>query len=147
MRHRNPWLAFVPVIGLLVSPTLLRGLNQSHLDLDSLTYLSTDLVLATLSVDAPQRFTATVTESLYGSLRPGEKLATLSDFLMFFAPMEDEQRVILFLDRRPRSSRSVRHRRRNYDINGVPSRQNPPIKSPCGLNTSYWTKDGFIPVT
>src|SRR5580698_6434340 len=104
MRGRNPRLAFVPVLGLLVSPALLRGLNQPHLDLDSLTYLSTDIVLATLSVEAPQRFTATVTETLYGSLPPGEKLTTLSDFLGFFAPMDDGQRVILFLDRRPRQA-------------------------------------------
>jgi hypothetical protein len=64
--------------------------------------LSTDIVVADLAKDAQGNFTATVTEALYGSLHPGEKLDALTPFLMFFQPLNDGQKVILFLDRRPR---------------------------------------------
>jgi hypothetical protein len=51
--------------------------------------------------DPQQNFTATVTETLYGSLRPNDQLDTVTPFLIFRA-MEDCMRVVLFLDRRPR---------------------------------------------
>jgi hypothetical protein len=70
-------------------------------DLTSLVYLSTDIVVANLSEDPQHQFTATVTETLYGRLHPGDKLFTLTPFLTFFSPMQDGMRVILFLDSRP----------------------------------------------
>jgi hypothetical protein len=70
-------------------------------DVTSLVYLSTDIVIADLSEDRQHQFTATVTETLYGALHPGDKLTTLTPFLTFFSPMQDGMRVILFLDSRP----------------------------------------------
>ena len=77
-------------------------MDLPHYDLDSLAYMSTDIVTATMSAGSQQEFTATVADVLYGSLKSGDRLETLSPFLRFFRPMEDGQRVILFLDRRPR---------------------------------------------
>jgi len=76
-------------------------MDLPHYDLDSLVYLSTDIVLADLSQDAQGNFTATVTESLYGALQPGEKLEGLTPFLTFYQPLTNGQKVVLFLDRRP----------------------------------------------
>jgi hypothetical protein len=75
-------------------------MDLPHYELDSLVYLSTDIVLADISKDTRGNFTATVTEALYGSLQPGVKLDALTPFLMFFQPLNDGQKVILFLDRR-----------------------------------------------
>lgn len=87
---------------ILFLPTRGLAMDLPHYDLDSLVYLSTDIVLADLSKDAHGNFTARVTESLYGTLPPGEKLDALTPFLTFFQPLDDGQKVILFLDRRPR---------------------------------------------
>lgn len=89
------------LIFVLLLPADAAGMNLMHYSLDSLVYLSTDIVLADISKDTQGNFTATVTESLYGSLQPGVKLDALTPFLTFFQPMDDGQRVILFLDRRP----------------------------------------------
>lgn len=77
------------------------ALDMPHYNLDSLTYMSTDIVVADISIRKERTFTATVIQSLYGNIPEGERLETLSDFLQFFCPMEDRQRIILFLDRRP----------------------------------------------
>lgn len=77
-------------------------MDLPHYDLESLIYLSTDIVVADLSKDTRGTFTATVTEALFGSLQPGARLDKLTPFLMFFQPLDDGQKVILFLDRRPR---------------------------------------------
>src|SRR3954454_11381999 len=90
------------VVVLVVSPLAVPAMVLPHYDLNSLTYMSTDIVTATLSVGRQHEFTAVVAEVFYGSLRPGDKLETLSTFFGFYRPMEDGQRVILFLDRRPR---------------------------------------------
>lgn len=87
---------------IVLLPVNAMAMDLPHYDLDSLVYLSTDIVLADLSKDAHGNFTAAVTETLYGSLRPGEKLDALTPFLTFFQPLNDGQKVILFLDRRPR---------------------------------------------
>ena len=76
-------------------------MDMPHYDVHSLVYMSTDIVVASLAEDAQQRFTAAVTETLYGALRPNERLDKLTPFLTHFRPMEDRMRVILFLDRRP----------------------------------------------
>jgi len=49
-------------------------MDLPHYDLESLVYLSTDIVVADLSKDSHGNFTATVTEALLGSLQPGKKL-------------------------------------------------------------------------
>jgi len=87
-------ILFLPARGL--------AMDLPHYDLDSLVYLSTDIVVADLAKDTQGNFTASVTEALYGSLHSGEKLDALTPFLMFFQPLNDGQKVILFLDRRAR---------------------------------------------
>ncbi len=81
-------------------------MDMPHLDLDSLTFLSTDVVVADLSCTGLPfsrsfHVVATVRETIYGGLRPGAKLDQLSEFLEFYSPVLDGQRVILFLDSRP----------------------------------------------
>jgi hypothetical protein len=93
---------FALALLILLLPLRARAMDLPHYDLDSLVYLSTDIVIADISKDAKGNFTATVTEDLYGSLQAGAKLDALTPFLMFFQPLNDRQRVILFLDRRPR---------------------------------------------
>lgn len=78
------------------------AMDMPHYDINSLVYMSTDIVIANLSEDGPHKFTASVTETLRGSLRPSDRLDTLSPFLTYFRPMEDGMRLVLFLDRRPR---------------------------------------------
>jgi len=85
----------------LLLPITAVAMDLVHYDLDSLVYSSTDIVVADLSKDAQGKFTATVAETLYGSLRPGQKLDSLTPFLTFFQPLNDGQKVILFLDGRP----------------------------------------------
>jgi len=92
--------ALTLLIVLLATDAL--AMDLLHYNLDSLVYLSTDIVLADISKDTRGNFTATVTEPLYGSLQPCVKLDALTPFLMFFQPLNDGQKVILFLDQRPR---------------------------------------------
>jgi hypothetical protein len=86
---------------ILVAPIASRAMNMPSYDDVSLVYMSTDIVIADLSEDSKKQFTATVIETLYGSLHPGDKLDKLTPFLTFFDPMKDGMRVVLFLDRRP----------------------------------------------
>src|SRR5579862_6311188 len=88
VHHPNRSIWLVPVLYVLLSAFAARAMDMPHYDLDSLVYLSTDIVLATLSVDSQRRFTATVTEPLHGALHAGDRLETLSPFLSFFQPME-----------------------------------------------------------
>jgi hypothetical protein len=95
------------LVGLMIALQLFfslpaQAMNLKSYDLTSLVYLSTDIVIATLSVDKDHKFTATVTESLYASVHPGDTLDTLTGFLSYFEPMKDGMRVVLFLDRRPK---------------------------------------------
>src|SRR5260370_37188136 len=76
-------------------------MTMLHYDLASLVFLSTDIVIANISESADHKFAATVTESLHGALKPGDRLDTLTPFLSFFRPMQTGMRVVLFLDRRP----------------------------------------------
>src|SRR5215469_2328514 len=84
---------FLPRVHAIIKP---------HYDVDSLVYMSTDIVVAKVSEDAQQGFAATVIETLYGSLRANDRIEKLSPFLTFFKPMESGMKVVLFLDRRPR---------------------------------------------
>lgn len=90
------------VLLILFLPARCLAMDLPHYDLDSLVYLSTDIVLADLSKDAHGNFAATVMETMYGSLRPGEKLDALTPFLMLYQPLNDGQKAILFLDGRHR---------------------------------------------
>ena len=102
MHHAKLLRSVVLVVEVLILPLAAAAMDLPHYDLDSLAYMSTDIVTATLSVGSPQQFTATVADILYGSLKSGDKLETLSPSLSLYRPMEKGQRVILFLDRRPR---------------------------------------------
>jgi hypothetical protein len=82
-------------------PAAAVAMDLPHYDLDSRVYLSTDIVIVDLSKDSHGSFTATVTEPLFGSLRPGAKLDAVTPFLTFFQPLNDGQKVILFIARRP----------------------------------------------
>ena len=55
---------------ILFLPAHSRGMDLPHYDLDSLVYLSTDIVVAAIAKDPHGNFTATVTETLHGSLSP-----------------------------------------------------------------------------
>lgn len=102
MHYAKLLWSVVLVVEALILPLAAHAMDLPHYDLDSLAYMSTDIVTATLSVNSHQQFTATVADILYGSLEPRDRLETLTPFLSFFRPMENGQRVILFLDRRPR---------------------------------------------
>jgi hypothetical protein len=106
-------LRLIAVLILLVTPAS-DAMNMPHYDIDSLVFMSTDIVVAKLTQDQEQTFppateilhpshtfTAIVTETLYGSLHPDDRLDKLTPFLTFFQPMEDGMKVVLFLDRRP----------------------------------------------
>jgi hypothetical protein len=95
------FLIAVFVLQTLVVPFAARAMNMPSYDKVSLVYMSTDIVIADLSEAWKQQFTATVVETLYGSLHSGDKLDTLTPFLTYFYPMKDGMRVVLFLDRRP----------------------------------------------
>lgn len=101
MRRRSSQIGFllVHVLGFAV---ITHAMIQPHYDVDSLVYMSTDIVIATISVDQQHNVSATVTETLYGSLHQGDRIEKLSPFLTFFRPMNDGMRVVLFLDLRPR---------------------------------------------
>jgi hypothetical protein len=76
------------LVGLMIALQLFfslpaQAMNMKSYDLTSLVYLSTEIVIATLSVDKDHKFTATVTESLYGSVHPGDTLDTLTGFLTY----------------------------------------------------------------
>jgi len=103
-------------------PLAVHAMTLPHYDLDSLVYMSTDIVTARVSVRAERKFTATVTGAVSGSLAAGDKLETLSDFLGFFQPMEDSQTVILFLDRRPRQAHFLYPQGRDISLRGRPFR-------------------------
>jgi len=77
------------------------AMNMPSYDDVSLTYLSTDIVLADISENPKDTFTATVTEVLYGQLHPGDKLDSLTQWFTFFRPIKGGMRLLLFLDRRP----------------------------------------------
>lgn len=79
------------------------AMNLRHYDLDSLAYFSTDIVVARISIDGKASISATVLETLSGSLRPGDRITDLSPFLgPFFTPLSDGAKAVLFLDGRPR---------------------------------------------
>ena len=101
MRAGRLALRFALSLVTLLLPVTALAMSLLHYELDSLVYLSTDIVVAHISKDAQGKFTATVIEPLYGSLQPGARLDTLTPFLAFYQPLKDGQQVVLFLDGRP----------------------------------------------
>jgi len=96
-------IAAVVVAFLVISLVIpCHSMDLTHYDVESLAYLSTDIVVATLSENEQHQFTAIVMEALYGSLHPGDRIEKLEPFLTFFRPMKNGMKVVLFLDRRPR---------------------------------------------
>jgi hypothetical protein len=89
------------LLALLLWTPSSRAMDLVHYDLDSLGFMSTDIVVCKISADGQKNLAATVTETLYGSLHPGDRIERLTPFLMFFQPMEDGMNAILFLDHRP----------------------------------------------
>ncbi len=74
-------------------------------DLESLCYMSTDVVEATLArhhisglQESEDQFTATVTTSLVGKYHPGDKIDALS--LSLYNPSANGQRCLLFITRK-----------------------------------------------
>jgi len=96
-------LIIVFVLQILLAPLASRAMDMPSYDEVSLVYMSTDSVIADLSEDSKQEFTATIVETLYGPLQSGDKLNTLTPFLTYFYPMKDGMRVVLFLDRHPQT--------------------------------------------
>ena len=70
MRIRMPRLSIVLVLQAFFLAPASDAMDMPHYDLISLVYMSTDIVIADLSEEAEHKFTATVTETLYGSLSP-----------------------------------------------------------------------------
>jgi hypothetical protein len=101
MLIRKSRVGLVLVLQVLFFARVSDAMNMPHYDLNSLVYMSTDIVIASLSEDADHKFTATVTETLHGSLHANQQLDTLTPFLTYYRPMEDGMSVVLFLDRRP----------------------------------------------
>jgi hypothetical protein len=101
MKTQSGRLTAIPVLCLFVLTLVSGAMNMPSYDVHSLVFMSTDIVVANLSEDAQHNFTAVVTEPLYGSIQPNDRLETLTAFLTYFKPMEDGMRVILFMDRRP----------------------------------------------
>ncbi len=101
MQRNRPVKVTVALATLLLTRSL-PAKDLPHYDADSLAYMSTDIVIATLLIDSEKRMTANVTDVIFGALKPGDALGDLSPFLTFFRPMDDGQRMVLFLDRRPR---------------------------------------------
>jgi hypothetical protein len=92
--------ALVLVAAMVPSP--LPAMNLPVYDLVSKVYLSTDIVLARISMDEAKHKIATVQETLLGTLPIGSRLDQIDGYLTFFAKTGSDAELILFLDSRPR---------------------------------------------
>jgi hypothetical protein len=93
-------LAFILVTALV--PSRLPAMNMPVYDLDSKVYLSTDIVIVQISTDKAKHKIATVQETLLGTLPIGTRLDQIDGYLSYFAKIDSGDRLILFLDSRPR---------------------------------------------
>jgi len=91
---------FILLIALV--PLRLPAMNMPVYDLDSKTYLSTDIVVVQISTDDAKHKIATVQETLLGTLPIGTRLDQIDGYLSYFAKINSGDRLILFLDSRPR---------------------------------------------
>ncbi len=100
LRNAGRLVTFL-AIALFASPMGLRAMTFPVYDFDSLVWLSTDIVEANVSVHPGGRISVTINRAIIGELKPGDKIDTLTEFLINFRPVEDGQRFLVFLDRRP----------------------------------------------
>lgn len=84
-------------------PARLPAMNMPVYDLNSKIYLSTDIVLVQISTDEAKHKIATVQETLMGALPVGTRLDQIDGYLSFFDKINSGDRLILFLDSRPRT--------------------------------------------
>lgn len=77
-------------------------MNMPVYDLNSKTYLSTDIVVVQISTDEAKHKIATVQETLLGTLPIGSRLDQIDGYLSYFAKIKPGDRLVLFLDSRPR---------------------------------------------
>jgi hypothetical protein len=77
-------------------------MNLPVYDLDSQVYLSTDIVVVQISTDDAKHKIATVQETLLGTIPIGTRLDQIDGYLSYFAKINSGDRLILFLDSRPR---------------------------------------------
>ena len=91
---------FILLIALVSSR--LPAMNMPVYDLDSKVYLSTDIVVVQISTDNAKHKIATVQETLLGTLPIGTRLDQIDSYLSYFAKINSGDRLILFLDSRPR---------------------------------------------
>jgi hypothetical protein len=75
------WLIAAFALRILVAAIVSSAMNMRSYDHVSLVYMSTDIVIADLSEDSKKQFTATVIETLYGSLYPGDRLDKLTPII------------------------------------------------------------------
>ncbi len=73
MPHLRLLWSFLFVVGLTILPIAAPAKILPHYYLDSLTYMSTDIVTAMISDGSPQQITTTVDDVLYGGLKPSER--------------------------------------------------------------------------
>lgn len=90
------------ILATALAPARLPAMNLPVYDLDSKAYLSTDIVLVQISTDEEKHKIATVQETLMGTLPVGTRLDQIDDYLSYFAKINSGDRLILFLDNRPR---------------------------------------------
>jgi hypothetical protein len=91
---------FILLVALV--PSWLPAMNMPVYDLNSKAYLSTDIVVVQISTDEAGHEIATVQETLLGALPVGARLDQIDGYLSFFAKIKSGDRLILFLDSRPR---------------------------------------------
>lgn len=105
VRKKSRTRAFVAPAFILVTaliPSRLPAMNLPVYDLDSKVYLSTDIVVVQISTDEAKRKIGTVQETLLGTLPIGTHLDQIDGYLTYFAKIKSGDRIILFLDSRPR---------------------------------------------
>src|ERR1039457_6104772 len=83
-------------------PAWLPAMNMPVYDLNSKVYLSTDIVVVQIAIDEAKHKIATVQETLFGTLPIGTRLDQIDGYLSYFAKINSGDRLILFLDSRPR---------------------------------------------
>jgi hypothetical protein len=135
---------FILLIALV--PSQLPAMNMPVYDLDSKVYLSTDIVLVQISTDGAKHKIATVHETLLGTLPIGTRLDQIDGYLSYFAKINSGDRLILFLDSRPRKLGFLYKEFEKAPYAIVPSGVE--LVDPFGHVHSYWqpiSPGGYFP--
>ncbi len=111
-------------------------MNMPAYDLNSKTYLSTDIVIAQISTDEAKHKIATVQETLLGTLPIGSRLDQIDGYLSYFAKIKPGDRLVLFLDNRPRKLSFLYKEFEKAPYAIVPSGVE--LVDPFGHVHSYW---------